>query len=239
MKKKNVYFKHFNNASQGHTLSTLWANGDTEAIALFWLLLELVSRFEDPEKGNDARGKITISWSVLARETKWSRPKCRRTLLRIVPISEIEMTEHENGYVSFSIRNWMNFQENRGGKKEQKTVGTKLSNIRGEKIDVRGVEERGENPPPPPPPGTQNFEAQFHPDRDRFESALRLISAWDSVRYHFGAFVTRFRSYDEWREWGNGLMSGVEKKQFGSASERTRYVTVAILREIGAIEVVA
>ncbi|MCM2282016.1 MAG: hypothetical protein NDI61_09240 [Bdellovibrionaceae bacterium] len=238
MAKKNVYFKHFNTASQGHTLATLWANGDTDAIALFWLLLELVSRFEDPEKGNDARGKITISWSVLAHETKWKPSKCRRVLARIVPVSEIEMTEFENGYVSFLVRNWLKFQETRGGKKEQKTVGTILSNIRGERREERVVEEKEQNSSPPPT-GIQNFEAQFHPERERFESALRLISAWDSVRHHFGAFVARFRSYDEWREWGNGFMVSVEKKQFSSPSERSRYITVSILREIGAIEAVA
>lgn len=131
------WFKHFNTASQGHTLSTLWANNDTEAIALFWLLLELVSRFEDRDSEDGKRGEITISWSVLARETNWKPSKCRRVLARIAPISKIEISEKQEGYVSFLIPNWLEFQENRGQKKSKKSGKTT-----GRCIEDRGEDER-------------------------------------------------------------------------------------------------
>lgn len=124
------WFKHYNDASIGHTLSNLWANNDTEAIALFWLIHELVSRFED----ENSRGFVKISWSLLARDTNWKPTKCRRVLARISSVSKIEPREEIGGYVSFLIPNWLKFQENRGGKK----LAKKEQNLdRGKKREVR------------------------------------------------------------------------------------------------------
>ena len=131
MAQKNAWFKHYNNASNGHTLSVLWSNNDTEAIALFWLILELVSRFEDESK----RGFTTISWSTISRETGWKPSKCRRVLARISPVSKIEINEEQTGYVSFLVPNWLNYQENRGGKKSSKM---EQNSDRGEKREERG-----------------------------------------------------------------------------------------------------
>lgn len=113
---RNKWFKHYNTASQGETLTTLWANNDTEAIALFWLLLELVSRLESDEK----RGEIQISWRVIARETGWKPTKCRRVMARILAISKIGMTEEQTGNVSFLIPNWLKLQGTWGGKRESR-----------------------------------------------------------------------------------------------------------------------
>jgi hypothetical protein len=113
---KNSWFKHYNNASQGQTLSVLWANSDTEAIALFWLLLEMVSRWED----ESTRGEIEISWALLARETNWKPTKCKRVMTRILSVSKIEMNEKQTGNVAFLVPNWMKLQGTWGGKRESR-----------------------------------------------------------------------------------------------------------------------
>lgn len=140
--KKNAWFKHYNNATQGHTLSVLWANGDTEAIAMFWLILELVSRFESTE----SRGEMTVSWNTIGRETNWKPTKCRRVLSRISPVSKIEITEKPDGYVSFLVPNWSKLQENRGVKKSLKKVNKsdrgERREDRGESIDIKSEEKR-------------------------------------------------------------------------------------------------
>lgn len=125
MVSKNKWFKHYNSASQGATLRSLWDAGDYEAYGLFWQLLELVSRFEDHEE----RGKITISWSVISRETGWKPSKCVRVLSRICSVSKIEMEEKPEGNVSFLVPNWLELQENRGGKRLPKKVQS-LTDVR-------------------------------------------------------------------------------------------------------------
>ncbi len=129
--KKNAWFKHYNNATQGHTLSVLWSNGDTEAIAMFWLILELVSRYES----DVSRGEMTVSWNTIGRETNWKPSKCRRVLARISPVSKIEITEKPGGYVTFLVPNWSILQENRGAKKSLKKTE---NSDRGERIEERG-----------------------------------------------------------------------------------------------------
>lgn len=124
------WFKHYNTASQGCTLRTLWDNKDYEAYGLWWILLELISRWEKPEN----RGEITISWSVLARETNWKRTKCRRVLLRICSVSKIEMNEIRDGNVSFRHPNWLDLQENRGGKNQAKN---EQNSGRSKKLELR------------------------------------------------------------------------------------------------------
>ena len=133
----NPWFKHWSNSSQGHTLSTLWANGDCEGIALFWLILELVCRYK---KRDSDVGEITISWDALSRETNWKPSKCRRVLARISPVSQIEMNEKQNGYVSFLVHNWLKYQDSRGGKrlskKEQNPVRREKREERRENTDT-------------------------------------------------------------------------------------------------------
>lgn len=112
------WFKHYNTASEGNSLRLLWDSNDFEAYGLWWRLLELVSRWEKPEE----RGKITLSWNLLARETKWKPSKCRRVLSRISSVSQIELNEKPDGTFSFLVPNWSEYQENRGSKNSLKKV---------------------------------------------------------------------------------------------------------------------
>lgn len=108
------WFKHYNNASSGASLRSLWDNGDYEAYGLFWRLLELLCQFED----KDRPGSMTISWALLARETGWKPTKCRRVLSRICLISKIDMEEIREGYVTFLLPKWLELQSSWGGKRE-------------------------------------------------------------------------------------------------------------------------
>lgn len=124
MANKNYYFKHINTASQGASLRSLWDAKDYEAYGLWWIILEMVSRFEKYEK----RGEITVSWSFLARETGWNRAKVRRVLLRNALKTEIVLTEELNDSVSIFVPNWLEFQEKRGtyDRKKKAKVATDL-----------------------------------------------------------------------------------------------------------------
>lgn len=126
------WFKHYNTASQGVSLRRLWDAKDYEAYGLFWILLEMLSRFERPEN----RGKMEINWHVLARETNWKPTKCRRVLSRICSVSKIDMTEKPDGNVSFLVPNWLELQENRGRKKGYKSDKTP-GEVRGKKKEIR------------------------------------------------------------------------------------------------------
>ena len=112
----NKWFKHYNTASQGHSLSLLWASSDTEAIALWWLLLELISRWEDCY----ARGTVALSYPLLERETGWKRSKCRRVLARISSVAEVAISEINETTFAFTVPNWLELQETRGGKRVSK-----------------------------------------------------------------------------------------------------------------------
>jgi hypothetical protein len=215
MANKNSWFKHYNNASQGHTLSVLWANGDTEGIALFWLLLELISRFEDPEK----RGHMTISWSVLSRETNWKQSKCRRVLARISPVANFEMNEEKDGYVSFLVHNWAKLQENRGGKREAKKeqmsdrrkkreVRSKNKEIDYEKFqrafELFPIQIKG-------PKAEERFAEQIQTDDD-FADLLTSLqnyvaylsrpeNSWRAPKQSFETFLGTKNSGYFWRTW--------------------------------------
>lgn len=136
MTHKNVWFKHYNTASQGATLRTLWDNGDFEAYGMWWRLLELISVWEN----EDSRGEITISWNVLGRDTGWKPTKCRRVLFRIASVSNLDIKELPDGNVSFLHPNWLELQERRGGKKEAKEEQKNSKEgveVRGKKKDIR------------------------------------------------------------------------------------------------------
>lgn len=139
-----MWFKHYNTASEGNTLSLLWSNSDYEAIALWWRVLELISKWEKEEE----RGRVLLSWLLLARETNWKPSKCRRVLARISSVSQIELREEQNGNFSLLLPNWMELQETRGGKRAAKKE---------QKVD-RGKkrEERGKNK-------EQNAQSANHP----------------------------------------------------------------------------
>lgn len=158
------WFKHYNTASQGNTLRFLWDGGHYDAIAFWWLLLELVSRWEHPEK----RGKITVSWKLLARETGWLVPRVKRVLGQVMTASctNSSSTQHMtlvpvgDELIQLMVPNWLELQENRGGKNsaknEQKSLRREKEEVRSKIKDIRGEKEESElslplaNDPPTP-----------------------------------------------------------------------------------------
>jgi hypothetical protein len=106
------WFKHYAEASQGLSLRTLWDSKDYEAYGLFWMLLEMISKFEDMEE----RGKISVSPSILQRETGWNIQRLRRVLSKIHQTSALEVSWNLEGSLELFAPNWSKLQENRGGK---------------------------------------------------------------------------------------------------------------------------
>ena len=124
---KNAWFKHYNTASTGSTIRRLWDAKKFEAIALYWLVLELISRFEKDDK----RGFISINLGVLRRETNWKLDKIQRELSRLYSDSLSIVIGSSNGIaeqselnldtiVEISSGNWLELQETRGSKKSSK-----------------------------------------------------------------------------------------------------------------------
>jgi hypothetical protein len=124
------WFKHYSDASDGLSLKTLWSNKDYEAIAVFWRLLELLS------KHNSNDGVLTANWSFLSRETGMKPTKCRRVLARISAVSLVRY-EHETDEIQpFLVPKWPEFQETRG-KKKVKSFAKVPGEDRREKIEDR------------------------------------------------------------------------------------------------------
>jgi hypothetical protein len=118
---KNKWFKHYNTASQGQTLRLLWDSGKTDTIAFYWLILELVSRWED----ENSRGRLEINMGVLMRETGWKRDKIERELTRLrsdsCSITIPDRPHDRTTIVTIVIDKWLELQETRGGKTRAKT----------------------------------------------------------------------------------------------------------------------
>lgn len=114
---KNVWFKHYNEAHDGNTMSQLWAEKDFEAIAFYWAVLEMVSRWEDPEKRGSWTGKLSIFKTKLGLNCQ----KSRKLLLRIALTFKMEVKWNLDESFTVFIPNWSKLQETRGGKREAKT----------------------------------------------------------------------------------------------------------------------
>lgn len=117
---KNKWFKHYNDSSQGLTIRTLLDQQDYEAVALWWVIHELISRYES----YDARGKVVISEKTLAREINMKPSRTERVLGRISAVSQLrydyETDEKQGRNISFLSPNWLKLQETRGGKRQAK-----------------------------------------------------------------------------------------------------------------------
>lgn len=172
---RNAWFKHYNDASQGNTLRLLWSKKDDEAIAFWWLLLELLSRWENPER----RGEIVLSWEILARETNRKPSRCKRVMTRISSVSQIELNEKPDGTFTFVVPNWLELQERRGGKRESKNDQS-FSKIR-QKREIEEEREKEEQKPPASFPENKSQEYTPKP-----EDVSRCKSVWLETLQHFG-----------------------------------------------------
>ena len=114
---KNSWFKHYNTASDGCSMELLWAEQDYETIAFFWRINEWVSKFEDENN----RGTCQLSLSLLRRKLGWNRSRSVRVLSKISSRFKMNCELHSDGEtVLVSVPNWLELQENRGGKREAK-----------------------------------------------------------------------------------------------------------------------
>lgn len=128
------WFKHYNTAHEGLTLRTLWDQEQFEAYGLFWILLELISRFEE-EKSS---GRLKIPMASLQRVTGWNLQRLTRVLTKIGETSSevqgIQVRLNLDQTCELFVPKWSKLQETRGGKrlaKKEQKVG------RSEKLEVR------------------------------------------------------------------------------------------------------
>ena len=115
------WFKHYNTAHEGQLIGDLIITGKHEAALLVYVIMELISRFEDP----DERGRASIPVERIARAMNMKPSKIDRLLAEISAVSRsdlvCEMEEERPRNRSFLMRNWLKYQETRGGKREAKS----------------------------------------------------------------------------------------------------------------------
>jgi hypothetical protein len=108
-KTKNHYFKHFINASEGASLRSLIDECDWETYGSFWILLELVARWEKWER----RGYVEVSIYTIARELNMRPSKCKRVLNKIRERFEWDLNYISDTYVSYLVPNFAEYQGSR------------------------------------------------------------------------------------------------------------------------------
>jgi hypothetical protein len=140
------WFKHYNDASKGLTIGTLLSQGDHEAVCVFWILLELLSRFEDQNRS----GFINLKLSFIGRETNMKPTKARRVLARISAVSPEWNWSFSAEECSFLVPNWLKLQGTPGpnlGRSTFKQGGrSKKREVRSKKKEE--VESFGNDPSP-------------------------------------------------------------------------------------------
>lgn len=239
------WFKHYNTASDGHLIGNLIAGKRYDAIALWWIVLEFISRFESPEQ----RGECTVPLARLARAVNMKQTRTEQLLTHIAFVSQsdliCEMTAEKPRNVTLRLRNWSNLQENRGGKKRAKS---EQNTGRGKKEEVRGEIENQNSPPPgqnsdpkkvlpfvQPPSDSATFEARFHPDFENFKilcSEEGLLSSpmfetrLSTIFAAFGSDLEKIRKFAKQVKTSNAYKTGDE-------DARTRYLRAALLSESG------
>jgi len=227
MAKKNAWFKHYNTASDGATLRTLWDNGDMEAYALFWKFHELLSRFEDEKE----RGKMTISWAVLSRETGWKPSKCRRVLARICSLSKIEMNEKPDGNVSFLSPNWLELQERRGGKRDPKK---EQKPDRGERRDERG--EITDTELAKSTPSVVSFNERLKPENQPFFEVLSNLGITNvKILNNIHLVREEFESKENFDAFIRKVSLSENFNKIDNAYARKEYLAGAILNKSGIV----
>lgn len=130
------WFKHYNDASDGHSFQQLISEKDYEALFIYWWILEQISKFEDQEN----RGKVTLKFSYFKMKLNQNRQRITKVLQKIAQTFDLEVSINSDETVTLFVRKWSELQENRGGKRDPNTeakVEQKPTDVRGKKIDVR------------------------------------------------------------------------------------------------------
>ena len=137
------WFKHYNEASEGHSISELLSEKDYESIAIYWWLLEQVSRFEQPE----SRGEVTLKFSYFRMKLGQNQQRFTKVLSKIGQTFKIKVEINLDETVTLSIPNWLELQENRGGKREPNDLAKteqKTTELRSKKLEVRSKKKEEE-----------------------------------------------------------------------------------------------
>lgn len=133
------WFKHYSNSSEGLSLSTLWANKDYEAIAVFWRFCEIVARHGFEE------GFIETNWLRIGREMGMKPTKCRRVFARISSVSLLRYEHDTDEIQRFLIPKWSEFQDFRCLKQSIKNsnmsgdIRSKNKDKRYKNLEVRNI----------------------------------------------------------------------------------------------------
>ena len=151
------WFKHYNTAHEGQLVGDLLALKEYEAVALFYVLMELISRFED----HDTRGKASIPVERIARAMNMKPTRIDRLLTRISSVSRSDLScetdEKQPRNRVFLMRNWLKYQETRGGKREAKI---EQNTGRSKKREERSKKEEGRSKNIYIPEGVENAPAR-------------------------------------------------------------------------------
>ena len=166
-----TWFKHYNTAHEGKTICELWASHDSELIAFYWTILEMVSRWEDENE----RGVLVVKLSTLKMKLGMNSQRSSKLLAKISSTFKIEVKEISEETYKLSVPNWLELQETRGGKNKanfvQSAGRSKKEEVRSKKEELKHTKKVKpvaaapsfdfeklylEYPPRGDPPGIQN-----------------------------------------------------------------------------------
>ena len=87
------WFKHYNEASDGHSFQQLISEKDYESLFVYWWLLEQISKFED-RNIEESLGKITLKFSYFKMKLGQNRQRITKVLQKIARTFDLEVTEN-------------------------------------------------------------------------------------------------------------------------------------------------
>jgi len=115
----STWFKHFNTAHRGQLITDLMSQKRYDCVALWYVLLEFVSRYEEEH----ASGVASIPIATLARAMNMKPTRTHRLLTHISLVSRSDLIcktdEKQKGNVVFLLANWSKLQETRDAKRER------------------------------------------------------------------------------------------------------------------------
>jgi hypothetical protein len=141
------WFKHYNTASDGHSMQQLISEKDYETIAIYWWILEQLSKFEDREDV-ESSGKITLKFSYFKMKLGQNRQRITKVLLKIAETFKIEVSINLDESVTVFVPKWLELQESRGGKREakiQQSFSKDGTDLRDKSKEIKNKELRDKN----------------------------------------------------------------------------------------------
>lgn len=182
------WFKHYNKASEGESFQRLIAEKDFECLFGYWWLLEQVAKFER----EDSRGKITLNFSYFKMKLNWNLQRSVRVLQKIAKTFKMEININSDESVEVFVPNWLELQENRGGKRLAKILQKNSKNSQEERSKNKELEVEIEKADP----------GEFHPLILIWNSASNLakVNKTNKSRDQKISAIWPLLSCGEWRE---------------------------------------